>query len=267
MGDSHGSRPGPHSGVRFELLGPLRALRDGVAIPLGPPKQRAVLAVLLLQEGRPMSYDGLVEAVWGGSPPVHVRNLVQKYVSGLRRALAGGLELEWTGNGYRLDGAGIDDLRERRRLIDEAMAARNTGDLRRAGELVARAEELWRGEFAEGLQAPYLAAERLRWAEKRLTVLEARLAGEIELGRSFEYLHELVRLVAAHPLRERPVELLMLALYRTGRGADALMAYAELRQRLAEALGADPGPALRSLHTRILRQDPALMAPPPVPVG
>ncbi|MFI1728027.1 BTAD domain-containing putative transcriptional regulator [Streptomyces acidicola] len=75
------------------------------------------------------------------------------------------------------------------------------------------------------------------------------------------------RLVAAHPLRERPVELLMLALYRTGRGVDALMAYEELRQRLAEAPGADPGPALRSLHARILRQDPALMAPPPVPVG
>ncbi|MFF4521076.1 AfsR/SARP family transcriptional regulator [Streptomyces bluensis] len=267
MRDSHGSRPGSHSGVRFELLGPLRALRDGVAIPLGPPKQRAVLAVLLLQESRPMSYDGLVEAVWGGSPPVHVRNLVQKYVSGLRRALGDGPGLEWTGNGYRLNGADIDDLRERRRLIDEAMAARDAGDLRRAGELVASAEELWRGEFAEGLQTPYLAAERLRWAEKRLTVLEARLAGEIDLGRSFEYVHELVRLVAAHPLRERLVELLMLALYRTGRGVDALMAYEELRQRLAEALGADPGPALRSLHARILRQDPGLMAPSPVPVG
>ncbi|GAA2429884.1 AfsR/SARP family transcriptional regulator [Streptomyces glaucus] len=258
---------GTAHGLRCELLGPLRALRDGVEIPLGPPKQRAVLAVLLLQEGRSISYDGLVEAVWGGAPPVHVRNLVQKYVSGLRRALGDGAELVWTGSGYRLTGVRADDLLRRRALVDEARAARDAGDLRRAGELAGRAEALWRGEFAEGLQAPYLAAERLRWAEKRLTVLEARLAGQIELGRPFEYVHELVRLVAAHPLRERLVELLMLALCRAGRPADALTAYEAARRRLAEAMGTDPGPALRSLHARILRQDPALLPTPPVAVG
>ncbi|MFB7084946.1 BTAD domain-containing putative transcriptional regulator [Streptomyces sp. NPDC056296] len=248
---------GATGALRCELLGPLRALRDGVEIPLGPPKQRAVLAVLLLQEGRPISYDGLVEALWGGAPPVHVRNLVQKYVSGLRRALGDGAELAWTGSGYRLTGVQADDLRQRRELVAEAVAARDTGELSRATELAGRAEELWRGEFAEGLQVPYLAAERLRWAEKRLTVLEARLAGQIDLGHSFEYVHELVRLVAAHPLRERLSELLMLALHRAGRPADALTAYEAVRQRLAEAMGADPGPGLRSLHARILRQEPA----------
>ncbi|ANS63361.1 afsR [Streptomyces lincolnensis] len=258
------STSGASHALRLEVLGPLRALREGVEIPLGPPKQRAVLAVLLLQEGRPLSYDGLVEAVWGGAPPVHVRNLVQKYVSGLRRALGEGPELSWTGAGYRLTGARADDLHERRRLVDEALAARDAGEWERAGELVDRAEELWRGEFAEGLRAPYLAAERLRWTEKRLTVLEARLAGAIELGRSFEYVHELVRLVAVHPLRERLVELLMLALCRTGRPADALAAYEAARRRLAGAMGTDPGPALRSLHERILRQDPALL---PLPVA
>ncbi|MFJ2211893.1 BTAD domain-containing putative transcriptional regulator [Streptomyces sp. NPDC101062] len=258
---------GTRNGLRFELLGPLRALRDGAEVPLGPPKQRAVLAVLLLQEGRSISYDGLVEAVWGGAPPLHVRNLVQKYVSGLRRALGDAAELSWTGSGYRLTGADIDDLRERRRLVDEALAARRAGELWRAGELIERAEVLWRGDFAEGLQAPYLATERVRWAEKRLTVLEARLAGAIELGQSFEYVHELVRLVAAHPLRERLVELLMLALYRTGRSSDALSAYEAARQRLAEALGADPGPPLRSLHTRMLRQDRDLLPPPPLAVS
>jgi DNA-binding SARP family transcriptional activator len=255
--------------VRFELLGPLRALREGAEIPLGPPKQRAVLAVLLLQEGRPLSYDGLVEAVWGGAPPVHVRNLVQKYVSGLRRALGDEVELAWTGAGYRLTGAAIGDLAERRLLVDEALAARDAGEVRRAVELACRAEELWRGDFAEGLQAPWLAAERLRWAEKRLTVLEARLEGEIALGRSFEYVHELVHLVATHPLHERLVELLMLALCRLGRPSDALTAYEGARQRLAEAMGADPGPALRSLHARVLRQDPELLPSPSpvVPVG
>ncbi|MEV0321171.1 AfsR/SARP family transcriptional regulator [Streptomyces sp. NPDC050658] len=273
-------------GMRFELLGPLRALRGGTEVPLGPPKQRAVLAVLLLQEGRPISYEALVEAVWGDEPPVHVRNLVQKYVSGVRRAFAEGSgalgasgtpgasgapgtpgapgpELAWTGSGYRLSGACVDDLRERRRIVDAALAARDAGQLRRAGELIDRAEALWRGEFAEGLSAPYLAAERLRWREKRVTVLEARIAGEIELGRSFEYVHELIRLVAAHPLRERLVELLMNALYRTGRSSDALLAYEDARRRIAEAMGADPGPALRALHERILRQDPELLATGP----
>ncbi|MGW5860561.1 AfsR/SARP family transcriptional regulator [Streptomyces sp. NPDC055239] len=251
----------------------------------GPPKQRAVLAVLLLQEGRPLSYEGLVDAVWGDEPPVHVRNLVQKYVSGVRRAFASadtavlagpvgtagaaGPALTWTGSGYRLSGAAADDLRERRQLVDAALAARDAGKLRHAGELIDRAEALWRGEFAEGLNAPYLAAERLRWREKRLTVLEARIAGEIELGRSFEYVHELIRLVAAHPLRERPVELLMNALYRTGRSSDVLLAFEDARHRIADAMGADPGPALRPLHERILRQDPELLttARTPAPVS
>lgn len=182
-----------------------------------------------------------------------------------RRALGPGPQLSWTGTGYLLTRVEADGLRERRGLVDSALAARAAGELRRAAELARGAEELWRGEFAEGLQAPYLAAERLRWTEKRLTVLEAVLAGEIELGRAFECVHELVRLVAAHPLRERLVELLMLALRRTGRPTDALRANEAAGHRLAEILGADPGPALRALHTRILRQDPQLL-PSTVPV-
>ncbi|MFB7369418.1 BTAD domain-containing putative transcriptional regulator [Streptomyces sp. NPDC056222] len=245
--------------IRWELLGPLRALRAGVEVPLGPPKQQAVLAVLLHLDGRSMAYESLVDAVWGPETPVHVRNLVQKYVSGLRRALGeGGPELVWTGSGYRLTGARIDDLRERRELLRSAIAAREVGDLRRAGELAGEAESLWRGEYAEGLPGPYLEAERRRWAEKRMLVLEARLEGAIAQGRYDECVHELVRLVAAHPLRERPVALLILALYRGGRSSDALVAYEEARRRIAEAIGADPGPALRALHERILRQDPTL---------
>ncbi|MFI9583425.1 BTAD domain-containing putative transcriptional regulator [Streptomyces sp. NPDC052236] len=249
------------NGMRFELLGPLRALRaDGDEIELGPPKQRAVLAVLLHQDGRSMSYDALVDAVWGVDTPTHVRNLVQKYVSGLRRAFTGGPapELVWTGSGYRLSGAAIDDMRERHALLRAALAARDSGDLRRAGELAARGEALWRGEFAEGLTGPYLQAERRRWAEKRLLVLESRLEGDIQLGRYHECVHELMRQVAAHPLRERLVWLLMLALYRSGRSSDALLAYEEARGRIAEVMGADPGPELRALHQRLLRQDPAL---------
>ncbi|MHC5262645.1 AfsR/SARP family transcriptional regulator [Streptomyces sp. UC4497] len=247
--------------LRFEMLGPVRVLgADGQEVSLGPPQQRAVLAVLLLQEGRSISYDALVDAVWGSQPPRHVRNLVQKYVSGLRRCLGDAVDLAWTGGGYRLTGARIDDLGERRSLVDRAIAARDAGDLPTAAELIQHAEELWRGDFAEGLRAPYLEAERQRWAEKRVTVQEERLAGEIAHGRSFEQVHELIRLIAAHPLRERPVELLMLALYRTGRSSEALAAYESTRHRLAEALGADPGPTLRALHARILRQDEDLLA-------
>jgi DNA-binding SARP family transcriptional activator len=250
--------------LRCELLGPLRALRGDAEVPLGPPRQRAVLAVLLLQEGRPMTFGALVDAVWGDRPPAQVRNLVQKYVSGLRRALgpqaaAGTVRMSWTGSGYRLEGARIDDLEERRALLREAVTARDAGQLRRAGVLAARAEAMWRGEFAEGLAGPYLAAERRRWAEKRLMVLEARMEGELELGRYHECVHELMRQVEAHPLRERLVWLLMLALYRSGRSPDALLAFEEARRRIAEETGSDPGPALRALHERILRQDPALL--------
>lgn len=251
-------------GLRCELLGPARALRDGAGVPLGPPRQQAVLAVLLLQDGRPMTFGALVDAVWGQEPPGQVRNLVQKYVSGLRRAFApevaaGAVRLGWTGSGYRLEGAGVDDLAERSVLLRQAVAARDAGELRRAAELAGRAEALWRGEFAEGLAGPYLAAERRRWAEKRLLVLEERLAGELELGRYHECVHELLRQTASHPLRERLAWLLMLALYRSGRPADALLAFEEARLRIAEETGADPGPALRALHERMLRQDPALL--------
>ncbi|WP_139238350.1 AfsR/SARP family transcriptional regulator [Streptomyces aidingensis] len=266
-------------GLRCEVLGPLRVLRTGGGtdpgpeagpeigpeIGLGAPRQRAVLAVLLLQEGRPMTYDALVDAVWGTAPPGQVRNLVQKYVSGLRRVLtaasgAGAAPvLSWTGSGYRLTGLAPDDLHERRALLHRALAAQHAGELRAAAELAARAESMWRGEFAEGLAGPYLAAERRRWAEKRLMVLERRLEGELELGRYHECVHELVRQVAAHPLRERMVELLMLALYRSGQPAGALRAYQDARRRCAEELGCDPGPALRALHQRILRQDPSLL--------
>ncbi|ONK16206.1 AfsR/SARP family transcriptional regulator [Streptomyces sp. MP131-18] len=264
-------------GLRFELLGPLRASGTGGEVPLGAPRQRAVLAVLLLQEGRPLSYDALVDAVWGEKPPAHVRNLVQKYVSGLRRALApaaagddgraGGVRLRWTGSGYLLSGAEITDLRERRALLGRARAARDAGELRAAVALAGEAEALWRGEFAEGLAGPYLAAERRRWVEKRLMVLEARLEGELFLERYHECIHELVRQVAAHPLRERLVWLLMLARYRSGQGTAALREFEEARRRIAAELGADPGPALRALHERILRQDPGLLFPEPALVS
>ncbi|UCM86479.1 AfsR/SARP family transcriptional regulator [Streptomyces marincola] len=260
-------------GLRFELLGPLRASGPRGEVPLGAPRQRAVLAVLLLQEGRPLSYAALVDALWGEEPPAHVRNLVQKYVSGLRRAFAsagggpGVPQLRWTGSGYLLTGAEAADVRERLALLGRARVARDAGDLRTAVRLAGEAEALWRGEFAEGLAGPFLAAERLRWAEKRLMLLEARLEGELRLGRYHECVHELVRQVAAHPLRERLVWLLMLARYRSGQASAALTEFEEARRRIAVEMGADPGPALRALHERILRQDPGLLLAEPALVS
>ncbi|QIQ06237.1 AfsR/SARP family transcriptional regulator [Streptomyces liangshanensis] len=243
------------AGIRFELLGPLRAVRPDGEVPLGPPLQRSVLAVLLHQDGAAMPYESLVEAVWGAEPPARARTLVQKYVSGLRHALAFGPgagkpgaapELAWTGRGYRLAGAAIDDLRERRALLRAAESAREAGDLRGAGELAVRAEALWRGAYAEGLAGPYLEAERRRWAEDRLRASEARLEGEIERGRSAACVDELTRLVAAHPLRERAAGLLVRALQQGGRPAaqeEVPAAYGEARAGVVEVtdLGAAPG--------------------------
>ncbi|WP_446041192.1 AfsR/SARP family transcriptional regulator [Streptomyces sp. SID1121] len=254
------------AGIRFELLGPLRALRPDGEVPLGPPLQRSVLAVLLHQDGGAMPYDALLDAVWGDEPPSRARVLVQKYVSGLRHALAFGPgagrpgaapELAWTGRGYRLAGAAIDDLRERHDLLRTAGEARGSGDLRGAGELAVRAESLWRGVYAEGLAGPYLEAERRRWAEERVREREARLEGEIERGHARECVAELTRLVAAHPLREPLAGLLVLALHRAGRPAEALVAYGEARARIAEATAAEPGPALRARYEDVLHGTPA----------
>ncbi|MET9480779.1 BTAD domain-containing putative transcriptional regulator [Streptomyces sp. NPDC006638] len=253
------------AGIRFELLGPLRALRPDGDVPLGPPLQRSVLAVLLHQDGGAMPYDALVDAVWGAEPPSRARALVQKYVSGLRHALAFGPgagkpgaapELAWTGRGYRLAGATIDDLRERHALLRTAGEARASGDLRSAGDLAARAESLWRGAYAEGLAGPYLEAERRRWAEERAREREARLAVEIERGRARECVAELTRLVATHPLREPLAGLLVLALDRAGRPSAALAAYEEARTRIAEATSTEPGQALRARYEEVLRGTP-----------
>ncbi|RKS79559.1 DNA-binding SARP family transcriptional activator [Actinomadura pelletieri DSM 43383] len=256
-------------GVCFGILGRPAAWRDGEEIDLGPGKQRAVLAVLLLTPNRPVSTSSIVEAVWGDEPPDNGVNVVQKYVAGLRRVLepdrsprSPGRLLTLTGAGYALHvppgGLDAEVFRERLR---EALAVRDSGDMARAGVLVREALDLWRGMALAGLSGPFFDAARDRLDEERAAALEASAEIGLELGEHARLVPELIRMVAEFPLREGFRYLLMLALYRSGRQAEALAAYRDAREFFAEEFGSEPGERLQNLHVGILRSDPALAAP------
>ncbi len=243
------------SGVEFRLLGPVEAIRDGEALALGGPKQRALLALLLLARGKPVSRDRLIDGLWGGSPPRAATSL-DSYVSRLRR-LVGPERLERHPAGYVLL---VDedelDLARFERLVARAHA---TPDVRERAQVLRDALALWRGPALADLQFEPVAAEAVaRMEEQRLEALEQRLDAELEAGARSELVPELEQLVREHPLRERFVGQLMLALYRAGRQADALSTYQVARRRLAEELGLEPSPALRDLERRVLAHDPEL---------
>ncbi|MBC2907742.1 AfsR/SARP family transcriptional regulator [Streptomyces cupreus] len=260
----------PFTGLRFQLLGPLRAWRGEAELDLGQTQQRVVLAVLLLHAGRPVSRDQLVDAVWGNAVPARAANLVQRHVSGLRRVLEpdrpprtpSGL-LTWTEAGYLLTlGPGQSDVLGFDRLIDRAHAARARGDLAATAQCLHGALRLWRGRLCEGLTSPLLDVERDRLAERRLSVLEERIEVDLALGDDFDLVGEVRQLTVEHPLREGLHGLLMLALHRSGRQAEALAAYHRARRLLRDELGIEPGHRLRRLHARILAADPDLDARP-----
>ena len=240
--------------LRFAVLGPVGATRDGTPVPLGPAKQRAVLAVLLLKPHRHASRDEIIDGVWGDDVPPSAPNLVATYVAGLRRALEpdrgrrhGATVLTSTTTGY--------GLCVRPEQVDAEVFER----LVRAG-LLDQALALWRGQPLAGLPGPFAAAERHRLDERHLTVLEQRIGISLETGEDVDRVAELTTLVAGHPYRERLRGLLMRALYLDGRQADALNAFRDARRALAHHLGIEPGPELRHLQHRILTGDPALLA-------
>ncbi|MFH9423951.1 BTAD domain-containing putative transcriptional regulator [Streptomyces sp. NPDC017529] len=249
--------------LRFTVLGPVGLWRGGERLDAGSPQQRALLAVLLLRGGRVASAPELVDALWGEDPPATAVAALRTYAFRLRKALgpdAGILVSE--SRGYALlAGAGSLDLDVAERLAAEAEQARGSGHTDRARALLSEALDLWTGETMAGVPGPYCAVQRTRLEERYLTLLEARLGLDLETGHHAEAVAELTTLVAAHPLRERLRELLMLALYRSGRQAEALAAYADTRRLLADELGTDPGAELSELHQKILRADPALAAP------
>jgi predicted ATPase/DNA-binding SARP family transcriptional activator len=226
--------------VSFKVLGPLEAVRDGVPVPLGGPRPRAVLAALLLSAGRPVHIDTLVDAVWGDTPPGTAVKTVQKYVSHLRAQLGDGVIVSRPA-GYELV-AGELDSRRFEALVDSPDAE--------------AALDLWRGEpYGDLPDFAAAQAERRRLAELRMSAVEALAEARLALGRYGPLVGWLEQLVAADPLRERLWGVLMLALYRSGRQAEALAAYQRLRTALIEELGTEPTPALRALHERLLRQD------------
>lgn len=242
--------------IEFRILGPLEATADGNALPLGGAKQRALLALLLLDAGRVVSTDRLIDALWSGDPPPTVTASLQNFVSGLRKVL-GANTIETRPPGYliRVE-AGQLDLARARQLVDEARAS----DPSRRARLLSDALALWRGEpLAELAYEPFAQTEIARLAELRLALVEERTEAELALGRHAELVADLEALVFEHPLRERLRGQLMLALYRSGRQADALATYRDGRTVLVDTLGVEPSPLLQQLHASILRQE----APPP----
>lgn len=258
--------------VRFEILGPLRAWREDTELDLGPGKQRAVLAVLLLNANRPTPTARIVDAVWGDEPPENGVNVVQKYVAGLRRILEPGRSPRTPGQLLTLTEAGYTLVVLPGRLdaevfTDHVTRARTAGRTADAAGHLGAALALWRDEPLAGLRGPYFDAARERLAEDRAAAVEERARIGLDLGEHARLVPELNRLVAEFPVREELRYLQILALYRCGRQAEALAAYQNAREFLAEEFGVEPGERLRQLHLAILRSDRTL-APynePPAP--
>jgi DNA-binding SARP family transcriptional activator len=270
------TEPGDSMTLRFSVLGPVRARRGDEPVTTGSPQQRALLAALLLREGRTATAAELIDALWGEEPPSQALAAVRTYASRLRKVLDPGGEGRRSGagttadavlvsesGGYAIRGLaeGALDLTVAQDLATAAEKARSSGELCHARATLRRALALWDGETLAGVPGPYAEAQRVRLEEWRLQLLESRLDMDLEQGCHAEAVSELTALTAAHPLRERLRELLMLALYRSGRQAEALAVYADTRRLLADELGVDPRPGLSELQQRILQADPSLAEP------
>ena len=249
------------------MLGPLEAVVDGVPVPLGPPQQRALLALLALHAGEVVSRDRIVDELWGERPPATAAKLVQGYVSGLRK-VAGADVLVTRAPGYLLAvEAGALDLARFERLAGEGRAALGEGDPGRAAVRLREALALWRGPaLADLVSAPFAQGEATRLEELRLSAVCERIEADLALGHD-DVVPELEALVAEHPLHERLRRQHMLALYRAGRQAEALAAYQSARRALVDELGIEPRREVRELEQAILRQDPALDLAPARPTA
>jgi DNA-binding SARP family transcriptional activator len=251
----------------FQLLGPLEVSDNGRSIAVGAGKRRALLGVLLLHANEVVSAERLIDELWGERPPATSAKSVQVYVSQLRRELHGrprnGELLVTRSNGYLLR-VGRDDLDVQRfeRALAEGERALAAGEARRASDTLGGALELWRGApLSDFAYEPFAQQEIARLEELRVVALEERIEAELALGRNAQVVGDLEALVREHPLRERIRGLLMVALYRCGRQAEALETYREGARRLREDLGLEPGPALRELEGRVLAHSPDLAAP------
>ena len=279
MSSDHGQdEKGAAVPLRVGVLGPVTVWRDGLEVMAGQPRQLAVLGVLASRANRVVSRGELVDAVWGDQPPASVDSGIYTYVAGLRRVLepdrprrdpdksrrTPGQVLVSSGGGYllrlgpdSLDAAQFEDS------LGRARGLRAAGDLAGAAQVVDEALGLWRGQPFAGVPGPFAESERRRLTELCTTAAEERADLLLAQGQPAAAIPELATLVAEHPLRERARGLLMIALYRCGRQAEALRVFHDARERLAEDLGIDPGTELTKIHQRVLAMDPALDLPLP----
>jgi DNA-binding SARP family transcriptional activator/tetratricopeptide (TPR) repeat protein len=258
----------PHEPVlRFQVLGPVQAWRDEQSLVLGSPQQQAVLSALLLHRGRPVTTQELVDGLWGDRPPPQAVAALRTYISRLRTVMEPDREARTPArllisvrDGYalRIPDESLD-LAVFDSLISEASQGRQEGSLEKAHQLFNSAIALWSGQPLAGLPGPYAENQRQRLVELHIAAREERCAVALEIGLHAEIVSELNHLTSEHPLRERLRELLMLALYRSGRQAEALNVYSATRKLLIDELGVEPGAGLAAMHSRILSADPTLM--------
>jgi DNA-binding SARP family transcriptional activator len=245
--------------AEFRVLGPVEAVIDGEAVSLPAAKPRALLAVLLLNRNRVVSVSQLIDDLWSEEPPDTATKALQVYVSQLRKAIGADRVLTKP-PGYSLRvGDGELDLDVFERLVADGRERLASGDAEGAADRLRQALELWRGPaLAEFRAEPFARDAGARLEESQLAAVEDRIEAELALGRHDRLIPELEELVRRHPFRERLRGQLMLALYRSGRQADALDLYRRTREALVDELGIEPGPALQELEQAILRQDRAL---------
>jgi len=254
--------------VRFALLGPVDVHGGGGPVEIRGALRRGLLATLLLNHGSVVSTDRLGELVWGDNPPTSVTTSLYNQIMRLRQALGEDADrIRAVAPGYLIHvEPGELDLDEFARLCSLAREATAHQRWTSASELYAEALALWRGDILADVPMLQSNAAIHQFQEDRLVAVRGRIEADLNLGRHEEVVGELHALISDHPLRETFHEQLMLALYRSGRQADALGVYRDLRRFTVAELGAEPGLALRELHNRILRSDPGLDAPKPAPI-
>jgi YVTN family beta-propeller protein len=250
--------------MEFRLLGAVEVVDEGGSVAIGGPKQRLLLAVLLLRCPEAVSSAALIDALWGERPPATAAKTVQVFVARLRKALGEGVVLTERG-GYTIAvKPEAVDVERFEQLVAAGRDARSSGRAAEAAQLLRDALALWRGPALADLVAePSVQPHVLRLESLRVDALEERIEADLDLGRHELVVPDLEALIAAEPLRERPYGQLMRALYAAGRQAEALAVFHAARRTLVDEVGVEPGPALRRLQDRILAQDPALGPPEP----